>query len=200
MVLGLQYERQLVNVNMHADSPFVQRIFWGKMMGMTRPKVAAKLKKYATKNGSESIDDFPRLYTVLVLNTVLRQKGNKILLQFVYAYDLVVFGYFSWGKLVHLVENMSKHVARKSRYFEGCTIGLLTWVHERVNSPGYTTRVLLFPRFFRWIRNEILKDEKKARIMFEGIRLEDVTHLLIMCEEESKFFENNSLDFSDPVS
>lgn len=131
VVLGLQYEGQLVNVHMHADSPFVKRVFGGNLMHLKWPRVATKLKEYATKNDSESIDKFDSLYTVLVLNTILLPNGNKILSPFVYPYvdDLDAFGYFPWGK---------------SKHFEGSTIGLLAWVHERVISLGYATRVSLY--------------------------------------------------------
>lgn len=172
LVLRLQYEGQLVNINMHADSSFVQHVFRGELMSIKWPELREKLEEYATKNDSDSLDNFVRLYTLWVLNTVLLPKGNNTIHQFVYPYidHLVSFNYYSWGRLVYevLVDSMSKHAAGERSYFEGCIIGLLAWAHEKVNSLGYIKVVFVYPRFSRWIKSNIPKDEKQDRIMFEG--------------------------------
>lgn len=91
-----------------------------------------------------------------------------------------------------MVENMSNHVAGTS--FDGGTIRLLAWVHERINSLGNATCIPIFPQFFRWSRSQILKYEKQAMIKLEAIKVEEVTHLFVMNREEEKLLEPPSRD------
>lgn len=93
---------------------------------------------------------------------------------------------------------MSNHVVGTS--FDGGTIRLLAWVHERINSLGNATCIPIFPQFFRWSRSQILKYEKQAMIKLEAIKVEEVTHLFVMNREEEKLLEPPSRDFSAPAS
>lgn len=184
VILGLQYVGQHVDINMQVDSSFVQRVFGGKLTKVTRQHIASKLMEYAKRNDTDSIKDFTRLYTVFVFNTILIPKGNMTLPRFVYPYvdNLDTLGYFSWGEVVYnvLVDNMREYVEGTSKYFEGCTIGLLAWVHERINSLGNATCVHIYPRFFRWSKSEIPTDEMQARKRFGEITEEQVTKFVYL--------------------
>lgn len=102
------------------------------------------------------------------------------------------------GKVVYdvLIESMSKHVAENSKYFEGSTIWLLAWVHE---SLGYTTHILVYPRVLRWITSNIPKYVKEARIRFSGIKVDEVTDLIAMCDEEHRLLQSPDFNFYDPL-
>ncbi|XP_012856168.1 PREDICTED: uncharacterized protein LOC105975517 [Erythranthe guttata] len=190
IVLGLQYEGVPVDVNMDGrDTDFITRIFDGKLSLVTRPYIGYKLEAYAVMTDQQSVEDFSRLYTIYLLNTILLPKGNKTLERWVYPHveDLEVLGSFAWGKLVYdiLVENMEGYLKGGLKYFDGCTIGLLAWVHERITSLGVSTSVYKFPRFFRWQDSKIPIDEEAARLLFDQIKQVQVIPFSVYPKEKA---------------
>ncbi|XP_012830130.1 PREDICTED: uncharacterized protein LOC105951274 [Erythranthe guttata] len=141
IMMGLQFKGIPIDKNLKIETPFIRRVFGGKLTQVKRHQIAEKLEEYAVRTDQQSIEDFCRLYIIFACNTFLLPKGNFQLPRYVYPHveKLERVGDFAWGKLVYdvLIENIEAHLAGAGGYFDGCTIGLLAWVSERITSLGF---------------------------------------------------------------
>ncbi|XP_012842486.1 PREDICTED: uncharacterized protein LOC105962714 [Erythranthe guttata] len=80
---------------------------------------------------------------------------------------------------------MRANATGKKTYVNGCTIGLLAWLYERVPSIGSPTSLSRFPRFFRWDSSKTGREESKFQKALSELTAEKVV-LFIPKSEESK--------------
>jgi len=132
IVLGLPTKGQPVDVNLKMKSRTMERLFSGKLQNLNRKNIVNKLDELANKDSAKDIDDFCRLYMLLVFNYFLFPTSNYWTPGFLLPYldDLSNVGEFAWGITAYsfLVQEMRKCVGaggNRKKYLDGCTVGLM---------------------------------------------------------------------------
>jgi len=131
IVMGLQHVGQPVDLELKMGSDMVERLFEGKFHNVSRSEIYTKLLEFADKHGEKDVDDFVRLYILLVFNCILFPMSNYSTPRFLLPYvdDLDGISMYAWGDAVYqfLLDELKNHLEGDSgkRYFDGCAIGLM---------------------------------------------------------------------------
>ncbi|KZV39476.1 hypothetical protein F511_36689 [Dorcoceras hygrometricum] len=68
----------------------------------------------------------------------------------------------------------------RKTYVDGCTVGLMAWVYERVSSLGVRDSLLMFPRIFQWGNSRIPLNVVKAELLLKSIdSTKEKLHLVV---------------------
>ncbi|XP_073298698.1 uncharacterized protein [Primulina huaijiensis] len=176
VVMRLKDIGQHIDLDMSMESDIVRRHFQGKTSIVKRKNIAAKLDMLADKQEDIDVDDFVKLYIIFVFNCILFPTSNCTTPRFLLPYvdDLSKICNYAWGNAAYrfLNEEILKHVRdgeRRKKYFDGCVIGLMAWVYERIPSLGKPCALHIFPRFFRWVDSKIPNDLDAASVAFLSI-------------------------------
>lgn len=194
IVPGLHHVGQPIDLDANIESKFVARRFAGNLGNADRKQIHKKLCLLAGSNKESDIDDFLRLFICLVFNCVVFPVGNYSTPRFIMSYidDLSTFFDYSWGDAAYkfLCHQIFAHtgygqgnVAAKT-YVDGCTVGLMAWLYEKIPSFGHARSLRSFPRLFRWDESKIPKNAIAAEKLFKRIDFSRVLDIVPFPEED----------------
>ncbi|XP_073152446.1 uncharacterized protein [Henckelia pumila] len=171
IILGLHHIGQPVDLDLRMDSIFVARQFGGQVGKAKRATIYKKLISLAGSDDDLEVDDFVRLYILFIFNSIIFSTGNYFTPSFIFPYldNLTTFFEYAWGDAAFRFIQREIRKTGSKTYFDGCTVGLMAWVYERMPSLGVRRSLEMFPRLFRWMDSKIPLNEEKAELLLKSI-------------------------------
>ncbi|KZV38990.1 hypothetical protein F511_40361 [Dorcoceras hygrometricum] len=149
----------------------------------------------------EEIDDFVRPYILFIFNSIIFSTGNYHTPAFIFPYldDLTKFFDYGWGDAAFWFLYRDIRVSVSKTYVDGCTVGLMAWVYERVPSLGVRRSLVMFPSLFQWVNSKIPLNAAKVELLLKSI---DSTKILSIYPfvEEKMLLEVKLMDPEDGTS
>ena len=122
-------------LELRLESDFLNRVFGGRVVNVTRVKINEKLREVVGRDGENDVNYFVRLYILFVFNCILFPMSNYSTPRFLLPYvdDLNAIGLYAWGDAAYnfLLDEMRMHsggtsgTGARKRYFDGCAVGLM---------------------------------------------------------------------------
>ncbi|XP_073158591.1 uncharacterized protein [Henckelia pumila] len=172
------------------ESKFLARQFGGHLGRAKRAEIHEKLISLACSDSGSEIDDFVRLYILFIFNCVIFSTGNYYTPSFIFPYldDLTTFFDYAWGDAAFRYLCRSIRNIESKSYLDGCTVGLMAWVYERIPSLAVPRSLKMFPRLFRWGDSKIPLKTAKAESLLKSIDSTKILSIYLFYEEK-KFLE-----------
>ncbi|XP_073125651.1 uncharacterized protein [Henckelia pumila] len=194
IVLGLPYGGQPIYQDLRTKLIFLSRYFAGKRSNATRKIISKNLLLLAESDDESRLDDFVRMFILFAMNCIVFPLSTYMTPRFVFSYidDLSNFFGYSWGETAHrfLCDKIAAHlgdsegmIGRKT-YLDGCVVGMMAWVYEKVPSLGVVSgSPRMFPRLFKWGESKMPLKFKDAEALLKKITRTKVFNIIPFGEE-----------------
>ncbi|XP_073308945.1 uncharacterized protein [Primulina huaijiensis] len=180
IVIGLPHGGQPVNQELGTKSDFLSRYFAGKLIKATRKSISENLLLIAESEDNSHLDDFVRMFILFAFNCIVFPLSTYLTPRFVFSYidDLTNFFGYSWGDAAHrfLCDKISGHIVNsegasgRKTYLDGCVVGMMAWVYEKVPSLGVVSgSPRTYPRLFKWCESKIPLKVEEAEALIKRI-------------------------------
>ncbi|XP_073018426.1 uncharacterized protein [Primulina eburnea] len=187
IVIGLPHGGQPVNQELGTNSDFLSRYFAGKLIKATRKSISENLLLMAESEDDSHLDDFVRMFILFAFNCIVFPLSTYLTPRFVFSYidDLTNFFGYSWGDAAHrfLCVKISGHIVNsegasgRKTYLDGCVVGLMAWVYEKVPSLGVVSgSPRTYPRLFKWCESKISLKVEEAESLLKRITCTKVSY------------------------
>ncbi|XP_073271523.1 uncharacterized protein [Primulina huaijiensis] len=198
IVIGLPHGGQPVNQELGTKSDFLSRYFAGKLIKATRKSISENLLLIAESEDDSHLDDFVRMFILFAFNCIVFPLSTYLTPRFVFSYidDLTNFFGYSWGDAAHrfLCDKISGHIVNsegasgRKTYLDGCVVGMMAWVYEKVPSLGIVSgSPRTYPRLFKWCESKIPLKVEEAEALIKRITCTKVFDIIPFGEELELF-------------